>query len=137
MANSEKTYHEIAAKITSEFVNKELLQELDKTRNASMLEDEDKVVHNLKSYLASFKRNNVHKKILLNVQSWVLKGETMFILSFNCNGFQCNGFQPINLFVCNNPFMIITCYSRDVGLKFMNVLWQFEKVKIICKLQNK
>ncbi len=129
MADNEKAYHEIAANTTCEFVNKELLQELDKTRNASMLEDEDIVVHNLKSYLASFKRNNVHKKILLNVRGWVLKGKTMFIPSSSCNGF-----QSLNLFVCNNPFMTITCYSRDVGLKFMNVLWQFEKVKTICKL---
>jgi hypothetical protein len=135
MADNEKAYHEIAANTTCEFVIKELLQELDKTRNASMLEDEDIVVHNLKSYLASFKRNNnVHKKILLNVQGWVLKGKTVFIPSSKCNGFQCNGWKPLNLFLCNNPFMTITCYSRDVGLKFMNVLWQFEKVKIICKL---
>jgi uncharacterized protein YpiB (UPF0302 family) len=49
MTDNEKAYHEIAANTTCEFVNKELLQELDKTRNASMLEDEDKVVHNLKS----------------------------------------------------------------------------------------
>ncbi len=60
MADNEKAYHEIAANTTCEFLNKELLQELAKTRNASMLEDEAKVVHNLKSYLASFKRNNVH-----------------------------------------------------------------------------
>jgi plasmid rolling circle replication initiator protein Rep len=80
MADNEKAYHEIAANTTCEFVNKELLQELDKTRNASMLEDADKVVHNLKSYLASFKRNNVHTKILLNVRGWVLKGKTMFFL---------------------------------------------------------
>jgi hypothetical protein len=62
MADNEKAYHEIAANTTCEFVNKELLQELDKTRNASKLEDEDRVVHNLKSYLASFERNNVYKK---------------------------------------------------------------------------
>jgi hypothetical protein len=73
MADNEKAYHEIAANTTCEFVNKELLQELDKTTNASILEDEDKVVYNLKSYLASFKRNNLHKKILLNVQGWVLE----------------------------------------------------------------
>ncbi len=54
MADNEKAYHEIAANTTCEFVNKELLQELDKTRNAPKLEDEDRVVHNLKSYLASF-----------------------------------------------------------------------------------
>jgi len=61
MADNEKSYHEIAAN-TCEFVNKELLKELDKTRNASKLEDKDRVVHNLKSYMASFKRNNVYKK---------------------------------------------------------------------------
>jgi hypothetical protein len=105
MTDNEKAYHEIVANTTCEFVNKELLQELDKTRNASMLEDEDKVVHNLESYLASFKRNHVHKRILLSVQGWVLKGKTMFIPSSNCNGF-----QPLNLFVCINPFMTITCY---------------------------
>jgi hypothetical protein len=54
MADNEKTYHEIAANTTCEFANKELLQELDKTRNASKLKDKDRVVHNLKSYLASF-----------------------------------------------------------------------------------
>ncbi len=32
-------------------------------------------------YLASFKRNNVHKKILLNVHAWVFKGKTVFIPS--------------------------------------------------------
>jgi hypothetical protein len=52
----------MAARTTCEFVNKELLQELDKTRNASKLEDEDGVVHNLKNYLASFERNNFYKK---------------------------------------------------------------------------
>jgi hypothetical protein len=62
MADNGKAYHEIAANTTCEFVNKEVLQELDKTRNASKLEDKDRVVHNLKSYLASFKRNNVYKK---------------------------------------------------------------------------
>ncbi len=31
-----------------------------------------------------------------------------------------------NLFVHNSPFVTITCYSRDVSLKFMNVLWQGE-----------
>jgi hypothetical protein len=62
MADNEKAYHEIAANTTCEFVSKELLQELGKTRNASKLEDKDRVVHNLKSYLASFKRNNVYKK---------------------------------------------------------------------------
>jgi len=62
MADNEKAYHEIAANTTCEVVNKELLQELDKTRNASKLEDEDRVVHNLKGYLASFERNNVYKK---------------------------------------------------------------------------
>jgi hypothetical protein len=63
MADNEKACHEIAANTTCEFVNKELLQELDKTRNASKLEDEDRVrvVHNLKYYLASFERNNVYK----------------------------------------------------------------------------
>jgi hypothetical protein len=65
MVDNAKAYHEIAANTTCEFLNKELLQELDKTRNASMLEDHERVVHNLKSYLDSFKRNNVHKKILL------------------------------------------------------------------------
>jgi hypothetical protein len=54
----------------------------------------------------------------------------MFIPSSNCNDFDCNGFQPLNLFVCNNPFMTITCYPQDVSLKFMNVLRHFEKVKI-------
>jgi hypothetical protein len=34
MANNEKAYHEIATNTTCEFVNKELLQEYDKTRNA-------------------------------------------------------------------------------------------------------
>ncbi len=62
MADNEKAYPEIVANTTCEFVNKELLQELDKTRNAPKLEDEDKVVHNLKSSLASFERNNVYKK---------------------------------------------------------------------------
>jgi hypothetical protein len=33
MADNEKAYHEIAANTPCEFVNKELLQELDKTRN--------------------------------------------------------------------------------------------------------
>jgi hypothetical protein len=42
--------------------NKELLQELDKTRNASKLKDEDRVVHNLKTYMAGFEKNNVYKK---------------------------------------------------------------------------
>ncbi len=51
MADNEKAQHEIAANTTCEFVNKEVLQELDKIRNASKLEDEDRVVHNLKSYL--------------------------------------------------------------------------------------
>jgi hypothetical protein len=40
---------------------------LDKTRNAWKLEDENRVVHNLNSYLASFKRNNVYKKSSLMV----------------------------------------------------------------------
>jgi hypothetical protein len=62
MAENKKAYHEIAANTPCEFVNKELLQELDKTRNASKLEDEDRVVHNLKSYLDSFESNNVYKK---------------------------------------------------------------------------
>ncbi len=62
MADNEKAYHEIAADTTCEFVNKELLQELDKTRNASKLEDDDRDVHKLTSYLASFERNNVYKK---------------------------------------------------------------------------
>jgi hypothetical protein len=62
MAHNEKAYHEIVANTTCKFINKKLLQELDKTRNASKLEDEDKVVHNLKAYLASFKRNNVLKE---------------------------------------------------------------------------
>jgi hypothetical protein len=35
---------------------------LDKTRNEWKLDDEDRVVHNLKSYLARFERNNVYKK---------------------------------------------------------------------------
>jgi hypothetical protein len=48
-------------KRTCEFINEELLQELDKTRNASKLEDEDRVVHNLKkNYLASFERNSFY-----------------------------------------------------------------------------
>jgi hypothetical protein len=50
-ADNEKAYHEIAANTTGGFVNKELLQELDKTRNASKLEDEDRIVHNLQSLL--------------------------------------------------------------------------------------
>jgi plasmid rolling circle replication initiator protein Rep len=62
MADNEIAYHEITANTTCEFVIKELLQELDKTRNVSNLEDEDRVVHILKTYLASFKRNNVYKK---------------------------------------------------------------------------
>jgi hypothetical protein len=41
MADYEKAYHEIAANTTCEFVNKELLHELDKTRNAAKLDDED------------------------------------------------------------------------------------------------
>ncbi len=43
MADNEKTYHEIAADTTCEFVNKEFLQELDKTKNSSKLEDDDKM----------------------------------------------------------------------------------------------
>ncbi len=62
MADNEKPYHEIAANTPCEFVNKELLQELDKTRDEWKLDDEDRVVHNLKSYLARFERNNVYKK---------------------------------------------------------------------------
>jgi hypothetical protein len=62
VVDNEKAYHEIAANTTCEFVNKELLQGLDKIKNASKLKDEDKVVHNLKTYFASFKRNNVLKK---------------------------------------------------------------------------
>jgi hypothetical protein len=61
-AGNEKAYHEIVAGTTCEFVNKELLQELDKTRNASKLEDDDRVAHNLTSYLASFERISVYKK---------------------------------------------------------------------------
>jgi hypothetical protein len=55
----------------------------------------------------------------------------MFIPSSNSHDFHCNSFPPLNLFVCYNPFMTITCYLRDMSLKFMNVLWHFEKVKII------
>ncbi len=62
MAGNEKPYHEIAANTPCEFVNKELLQELDKTRNEWKLDDEDRVVHNLESYLARFERNNVNNK---------------------------------------------------------------------------
>jgi hypothetical protein len=49
----------------------------------------------------------------------------MFIPSSNCNGF-----QPLNLFVCNNHFMTITCSLQDVSLKFRNVL------TVLCEGEN-